>query len=287
MVVPLILNILLVSVPEEAYLVVFALILMKRLDLIALERDNLWRIVTMVLIVAFSSTILRVVAVLDGTTAPFYGLFLLFLLMAFMFRVKSPKGMLKLFLSLCAAFLSVFAMEIVVFTVTVPTQGYEAMELMNKPGLYGIVMSIPDRVIQVILVAMMLLKRQSFMKLGFFKVIIRNKPLAYITGALVVFNLLFLYIMFKLILYGNILSELPPVTKLLVVVLVIVFPLLNMSVLIGVINYSINKYTYTRVYVQDETRVLRVLVRSLLQQQRYGEIDMQLESYVDEIKKLK
>ena len=286
MVIPLISNILLASIPEEMFLVVFPLIVMKRYDLLALKRTNIIKSAIIVIVMATSSTILRADSILDANLAPIYGLVFIFLLIILLFGIRSPQGILKAFLSVCAAFLAVLAMEILVFPVLNSIPGFNAEEA-NKLGLMPIVLSIPERVIQIILVTMLLLKRQSFMKLGFFKVLSRNKPLAYITAGLVVFNLIFLYVMFKLIFFDNILAGTEAVMQVLVVALVIVFPLLNMSVLLGVINYSVNKYTCNRVYVQEETRVLRVLVHTLLKQQRYGEVDIQLESFVDEIRKIK
>jgi hypothetical protein len=286
MVIPLILNIVLASIPEETFFVVFSLIIMKRYDLLALKKANIFRIIIIVVVVASSSTILRTSSILDAYLAPLYGVFSIFLFIIILFGIKTPKGILKAFLSVCAAFLTAIAMEILVFPILNSIPDFNAEEA-NKPGIMLIVLSIPERVMQIILVTMLLLKKQSFMKLGFFKVISRNKPLAYITGGLVIFNLIFLYIMFKLIFFNNILTGTAAVTQVLTVALVIVFPLLNMSVLLGVINYSVNKYTYTRLYVQEETKVLRVLVRTLLQQQRYSEVDAQLESFVAEVKKIK
>lgn len=286
MVIPLITNILLASIPEETFLLVFSLIVMKRFDLLALKKANIIKSAVIIVALATSSTILRAASILDGNIAPFYGLFFVFFLTTILFGIRSPKGILKAFLSVCAAFLAVMAMELLIFPVLNSIPGFNAEEA-NKLGWMPIVLSIPERVMQIILVTTLLLKRQSFMKLGFFKVISRNKPFAYITGGLVFFNLIFLYIMFKLVFYNNILGGTPAIMQVLVVVLVIVFPLLNMSVLIGVINYFVNKYTSTRVYVQEETRVLRVLVHTLLKQQRYADVDIQLESFVDEVRKIK
>ncbi len=286
LVISIILNIVLASIPEGTFFVVFSLIMMKRFDLLALRKANIIRIATIVVITAVSTSLLRAASIMDANYTPVYSLFLLVLLIVFLFGIKTPKGILKAFLSVCAAFLAAIAMEILIFPVLNSIPGFNAEEA-NKPGLLTIVLSIPERVMQIILIAMLLLKRKSFMKLGFFKVITRNKPFAYITGGLVVFNFIFLYIMFRMIFIDNILANTDAVTQVFAVALVIVFPLLNMSVLVGVINYSVNKYTYTRVYVQEETRVLRVLVHMLLKQQRYGEIDTQLESFVNEIKKIK
>lgn len=286
MIIPIILNILLASIPEETFFVVFSLIVMKRYDLLALKKANILKIAIIVVVIAVTSSIFRATSILDANLSPVYGLFSIFLFIILMFGIKSPKGVIKAFLSVCGAFLAAIAMEILIYPILSSIPSF-SVELVNKPGLMTVALSMPERVIQIILVTMLLLKRKSFMKLGFFKVISRNKPLAYITGGLVVFNLLFLYVMFKLIILDNILAGIQPITQVLVVALVIVFPLMNMSVLIGVINYSVNKYIYTRVYVQEEIKVLRVLVSMLLKQQRYGEIDTQLESFVDEIKKIK
>lgn len=286
MVIPLIVNILLASIPEETFFVLFPLIMMKRFDLLALKKANILKIGAIVVFTASSSTILRATSILNAATAPFYGILLLTVLIIFLFGIKTSGGMLKAFLSVCAGFVVVLAMELLVFPILNAIPGFNAEEA-NRIGMMPIVLSIPERVMQIILVTMLLLKRQNFMKLGFFKVITRNKVLAYISGALVVFNFIFLYIMFRLIFYNNILAGTDAVIQVLIVALIIIFPLINMSVLFGVINYSVNKYTYTRVYVQEETKVLRVLIHALLRQQRYGEIDIQLESYVNELKKIK
>lgn len=286
MVIPLILNILLASIPEEAFLVIFPLMAMKRYDLLTLKKINIIKISVMAVTLAVSSSLLRTVSILDGNTAPIFGVFSIFLFLIFLYRIRTPKGILKAFLSICATFVVVIAMEILVYPILNSVPGFSVEEA-NKPGWMPIVLSIPERLMQIILITTLFMKRRSFMKLGFFKVISRNKLFAYITGGLIVFNLIFILVMFKLIFFNNILNGTSSIIQLFTVVLIIIFPLLNMSVLIGAINYFVNKYTYTRVYVQEEAKVLRVLVHMLLKQQRYGEVDVQLESFVNEIEKIK
>lgn len=286
MVLLVILNILLVSIPEATFFVVFPLIVMRRYDLLALKKTNIWKIAVVVISTAVSTTLLRISSIMDANLTPVYSLLLIFLLMVFLFGIKTPKGVFKAFLSVCAAFLAAITMELLVYPLWNILTDFSA-ELVNKPGLMTIGLTLPERTIQAILITMLLLKRRSFMKLGFFKIISRSRPFAFISGALVVFNLMFLFIMFKLIILNDILKGTDVVTQVFVVALVIIFPLLNMSVLLGVINYSVNKYTSTRVYFQEETRVLRVLVHTLLMQQRYGEVDRELESFVEEVRKIK
>jgi hypothetical protein len=60
-----------------------------------------------------------------------------------------------------------------------------------------------------------------------------------------------------------------------------------MTVIYGIINYSVNKHTHTRVFMQEESRVLRVLVKTMLQQRRFEEIDSEIESFENEVRKLK
>ena len=177
-------------------------------------------------------------------------------------------GLLKTFLAVSVSFL----VALIVQTSYIAFILYGTsvtMERLNEFGPLALIVSLIDRVAHACIIGLLLLKKRSFMKLNFFKVITRNKAMANLATVITILNMVFIFIMANLVFTDKILINLKPTTQILVIFAIIAFPILNMSTIFGVISYSVNKYTHTRLYIQEESRVLRVLVQVLLNQQKY------------------
>ena len=285
-IIPLIINILIVSIPEETFLTVCTLILMNRYDLIEPKKGNILRIASIVLPIAFMSDILRGFVGMDLNIMPFLAMGMLFFLILLVYRIKTSKGILKAFVSTCISFVIIIILQMMFFPLISATTNITA-EMLNKPGIIIILVTLPERILEAVIITLFVVKKRSFTKLGLFKVFSRNPLLAYISGGIVFMNLLFVYIMIRLIYLDRILNDLNMILQIIVISIIILFPILNMTVLLGVINYSVNKLMHTKVYIQEESKVLRVLVKLLLEQERYKDIDAHLDSFIEEVKKIK
>lgn len=284
--VPLLINTIVVSVPEQLFFIMFSLILMRRYDFFELKKSNVLRFTIAVLPAALLSNILRGLFRVDQNLVLLVGVITLFTVLAAVFRIRSVKGIFKVFLSSLLCFIIVILTQLLYFPFILYGTSITAEQL-NQYGPLVLLLSLFDRAVQISLLGILFLKKRSFMKLNFSKVITRNKTLAYLFGGVTAINLAFVYIMCMLIYKDKILLGLSPAMQLIIVVFTIAFPIINMTVLFGVINYSVNKHAYTRVYMQEESRVLRVLVKLMLQQRRYDEIDSEMESFENEVRKLK
>lgn len=283
--VPLLINTLVVSIPEQLFFVMFSLILMRRYDFLEFNGKNVMRFAIAVIPAALLSNILRGLLGMDMTFVLLVGVITLFTVLVTVFRIRSAKGVFKAFLSVLLSFTIVILTQLLYFPFILYGTSITTGQL-NHYGPLVLLLSLLDRAVQICLLGVLLLKKRSFMKLNFSKVITRNRALAYLFGGVAAMNLAFVYVMCLLIYIDKILLGLMPAMQVLVVVLTIIFPIINMTVLYGVINYSVNKHTHTRVYMQEESRVLRVLVKLLLQQRRYDEIDPEIASFENEVKKL-
>ncbi len=284
--VPLLINTIVVSIPEQLFFVIFSLFLMRRYDFLEFKRSNVMRVAIAVIPAAFLSNILRGLLGMDMNFALLAGVITLFAVLVIVFRIRSAKGIFKAFLSTVLCFLVVLLTQLLYFPLILYGTSITAEQL-NQYGPLVILLSLFDRAVQISILGILFLKKRSFMKLNFSKVITRNKTLAYLFGGVAAMNLTFVYVMCLLIYADRVLMGLEPVLQITIVVFTIAFPVINMAVLFGVINYSVNKHTHTRVYVQEESRVLRVLVKLLLLQKRYDEIDPEIESFENEVRKLK
>jgi hypothetical protein len=283
--VPLLINTIVVSIPEEAFLVILTLILMRRFDLLEFKKANILKILLVVIPIAFVSNILRGLVGFDMSFVSVVGFGGIFILVVLVYRLHKVSNILKAFLSVTISFIVGMAIQLLYVPFIIYGTSV-TMEELNQVGTASFIVSIIDRVAHISILCFLFLKKRSFIKLNFFKVITRNKILARISAIITLLNLVFIYVMCMLIYYDKILLNLKASTQLIIIVAIIVFPVINLSFIFGVLNYSVNKYTFAKVYIHEESRVLRVLVQVLLKQRMYEKIDAELESFENEVKKI-
>ncbi len=282
---PMLLHTVFVSIPEELFMVAFTLILMKRYDLLALNRSNILKLVTTAAPFALLSNILRGFADFNMNYTSLICFTGIFLLGIIVYGVRKPKDMLMVFLGLALSLVVVMAIQ-ASYLVFILYGTSITVESLNQYSLQTFLVSLADRVVQIALIGLMLLKKQKFMKLNYFKIIGKNRNLAILSTFVIVMNILFVYLMCNLIYFQKILMPFESGMQLAVVLAVIIFPVVNISAVLGIINFSLNKISYTKVYIQEESKVLRVLVQMLLKQKRYEDIDYELYSFENEVKRL-
>lgn len=284
--IPLLINTLIVSVPEQLFLVIFSLILMRRYDFFELKKANIIRFTVATVPAALLSNVLRGLLKIDGSIITLIGVLVLFAILVFVFGIRSAKGIFKAFLSAILCFMIVIMTTLLYFPFIIYGTSITTDQL-NQYGPLILLLSLMDRAVQICLLGILFLKKKSFMKLNFSRVITRNKTLAYLFGGIAAINLAFVFVMFRLILFDRILMGLSAVMQVIIVVFTIAFPVINMTVLYGVINYSVNRHTHSRLHMQEESRVLRMLIQLKVRQGRYDEIDPEMESFENEVRKLK
>ncbi|NTV90975.1 MAG: hypothetical protein HGA22_11560 [Clostridiales bacterium] len=212
-------------------------------------------------------------------------LFGLFILGVFVYGARKPKEILMGFLGLSLAMITAAAIQCI-YLVFILYGTSVTVESLNQYSLQTFMISLIDRTLQITIIVVMLLQKQRFMKMNYFMVLTKHKKLAVLSSVVIVMNLVFVWLMCNLIYYQKILLPLDSLIQIGVVLAVIIFPVVNVAVVIGIINVYVNKFAYTKVYIQEESKVLRVLVQMLLKQQKYEDIDYELYSFEKEVKSL-
>ena len=235
------LNFILVSVPEELFLVTMTLILMKRFDLLDVRMwwYNLKWIMLPVIPVALLINFFKYIVVIDKQYIMLISLPLLYILILCLGKnnIFRHSGMLYLRLLLCLA-ISVFIMNMLE-NLTCPV----ILDLINQPLgkfenniLWNFALSIPSRIIAYLLLAYIIIKNNSVANIKILTVILKNSLYSKLILFLVVSsNMLSIY-MIELISVDNILDKVPLIEKIFISESLLVLPLVVIFVVILLIG---------------------------------------------------
>jgi len=246
----ILLKTLLVSIPEEFFLVMFTLILVgefeywkepecKRL----INRFDYVRVFLPTIVAALLSNILRYMDLKSGffQFIPFIILYIIIVFTNDIFRDASAlKWMVKTFMYMLLGFLIIGLSEFIY----VPFVLYGAdltIDKISNNFLLCFVFSLPSRLLQYSLLLYLISMRRTLLKGRLLKPILSTPILSVIFSVLVVFNALFLQIMVKAIVFDKLLISVSHISQILIIIGVILFPILNVSGLLWSSYFLQNK----------------------------------------------
>ena len=243
-------NIILVSIPEEIFLVMFTLILLRQFDFLESKKEgegkfkkrDIFEISIPVLCVALITTILRYCKI-DPNYILFSSVLILFICVVIVFKQWTIIGMAKTFF---ASLISCFTLILIEFTY-VPLLYYVIHRTytdFNNSTLLNFIIAIPERIIEYSLVAFFLIRKATFLKANFFKTIVSSKTLTIIAICIIVFNMVAFSAIGKLIWFDRILINYSLSIQVIMVVTVFLFPILNITAFLAAIYYIRNKEMY-------------------------------------------
>lgn len=279
----LILNILFLSIPEELFVIIFSLMLSGRYDLISFSRKNIIKMLVPAALVAVLTNVLRGVAGLNMNFMPFIGLISLFLPMVPVYNLRRLRDILRCLLSLVGSFIVLGLLQLTF--VPIILYGTDiTIEDLNKPGLVTFISSLPERLLECSVVILMLIKKRSLLHIVPVRMVMKSRALMASSLAVLLINLIYVYILTKSIYVDKILLTLPVKMQILVVAAVFGFPIANITAFITAVHAFVLKEKRKDRYIYDETRILRILVKMLIRDEKYTEIDRQLKSFEDQIR---
>ena len=280
LVLPVIINILALSVPEQLFLIVFTFILMRRFDLLELKRYNIIRIITASLVPALVSNILGGFIKLDMNYVPLIGIAVTMLMIVTVFKLFSVKDIAKVFLSVFISFMTIMAIKLLYIPFII--YGTElSMEALNKPGGPILILSIVDRAVQLFIISFVIYKKKSFLKVNVFQLVYKNITLSVAGIFVILFNLAFLFIISKSIYIDKLLLSLDFKMQLASIVIVILLPFLNIVVYFSILYHVSNKESQERFHVQEELKVSINDIRFFLKRRQYDKIHRET-NYLEE-----
>ncbi len=232
---------LLVSIPEELFLVMFTLIIVgefeywqepecKRL----INRFDYVRVFLPTLVGALLSNILRSI----GLNYGFYQfitpivIYILIVLTNDVFGdAYAIKWIIKAFISFMVGFLFIGISEFIYAPFIIYGTNLTMAKIQSSLLLYFMT-SLPPRFLQYFLLCYLVSKKRTFLKGQLLRNILSSPVLSVIFSILVLINILFLWLMYKIIVFDRVLISVSPFYQVFIIISVILFPMLNLSGLI-------------------------------------------------------
>jgi len=229
-------NTLLVSIPEEFYYVMFILILVGEFDYWGnpeckrlINKFDYIRIFLPTISVALLSNILRYNGLNGGLyqLIPPLVLYILIILTNDIFGDAScVKWMAKAFIFLMLGFISICLTEFIYLPFVLYSTGLDMTKINNDFRLY-FGLSLPARVLQYSLLIYFVCRKRTILKGKIFKCVFSNTKLLFIISLFAVFNISFLILMVKAVIYDKALVSIPFTTRFIIIISIILFPITN------------------------------------------------------------
>lgn len=267
-VIKIILNTIFVSVPEEIYLVMFTLILMGEFDYWKEEECrkiiNKWdysRILIPSVTVALLLNIARYTN-MNTIISSVVCLFIFYGLIVYTNDVLTDarpyKWMIKAFVFLILAQITVGVIEMLYVPLVLSSTGLSIDEI-NGNIFINFIASLPARLVQILILAVFINKKRTLTKGNLLKYIASSPVLSSLISMIIIFDLIFLYIMHRAIVFGKLLTGFPVAFQIMIAVGTILFPALNITGLVWAVYYNKNKEMV-------EKRNLRLKLEVLLEE---------------------
>jgi len=258
-------NIAFVSIPEETFIVMFTLVLLKRFENIKVDRLMeeeisgykeyskiflMQDIKKMAFMIIFSATITNIMRFfrIDSTLILLTGY--LCIVVSILLLYRKYFNAFKVLLCTACCLLIFMLIEALYFPLLLSALGKDIIDINNNIWM-NFMYALPERVVEYSILIYALMKKASFSQLRLARIILNNR---FITGAFfatLVINIAFLLVMGKLIGFDRILSELSLVVQSAIVVMVIAFPILNISAFILTLYHIFNKEEHVRYMIRE------------------------------------
>lgn len=245
----LFLNTILVSIPEEFFMVIFTLILVGEFDFWKEEECkkllNRWdygRLFIPTIAGALVSNILRFILKVEDSTIPtLLTIFILMILTNHIFSDASAfKWIGKVFLFLLLSAIIVGVSELIYVPFIISGTGKDIVDI-NQNILSNVLISLPSRVFQYMLLFYFVSRKRTLLKGNVYKNIMSSPILLLFISIISLFDLTFFIVANKLIVQQKIIDNLSLFNQVIVVIGVILFPIINLSGLLLSIYYLKNQ----------------------------------------------
>jgi hypothetical protein len=280
-----IVNMVLVSIPEASFVIAFILVFMGKIEYLNFKRANLVRFFIPVLISAGTSSFLRVVLHFGMDFIPFLVIILVSISIDIIYGIRSYKKIMQCLACSIIALLVQGMIQFAYVPVSMSIMGL-TMEDINKVSMGVICFTLPERVLEILLIAILLSKKKNLMHVNPLKIIINNRGMSIIFFSSIVLNLIFVYVFVYAVYVQRILANLSILSQLMSVMLIIMLPIINISAIIGVIYILAYREKSKRLYMVQETKAISALISLLSRNGNYTQIQDELKEFNRQIKEI-
>lgn len=262
----ILINTLLVSIPEEIYLVMFTLILLGEFDYWRESECkklfysyDIKRILLPAITIALLSNILKYTG-LETSNSSLFILILFYILIIFTNNVIKDaslfKWMGKMFVFFVIAVVTVGLSELI-YLPLVQFSTDLTIEEINSNLLLNILLSLPAKIIQLLIILFLINRKRTLVRNNISEYFFANKLISTATTLLIVSNFLFLWFMNKFIVSNQLFTKFSDNIRFLIIIIVIIFPLVNMSLYFFSIIHMKNTELVSKKYTKDSLIDLR------------------------------
>lgn len=267
-----ILKSIIISIPEETFIIYIALYILGKFEFIKLKSSNLPRFMACVIPLAFISIILRdLLPFLTDYLMPI-GIIIAFLLIVFIYKVHERKEVLRAFVGTILGFILIAMCQIIYVPLVLFGTGI-SLETINKSILIVFLWTLPERVMEFSILVLLTLRKSMAAKINIFSILSKNRLIAFTTLFLLTFNVIFLVIMGKLICFDNLLVGSSLLAIVSIIALIIIFPVMNISLLIVVIYSVYYKYSIRLLLSKERMSTLVNVLAVYTEEKNYSKID--------------
>ena len=281
----IVLNTLLVSIPEELFLVMFTLILLGEFDYWKedeckklINRWDYGRILIPTIVAATISNILRYMFVDIDISSPVTIFTLLVLIVAtndIFGDASAMKWVGKAFAFLMLACVIVGITEALYIPFILYGTG-KTLEEINNNIFLNLLVSLPSRIMLSSILLYFISQKRTLLKGKVLKCIISNSIVLTITSIVSLFNVIFFIVAFKIINYDRALLNMRLSMQILIIVGVILFPILNISGLLWNVYCIKNKEINDKKIASDKLSILLNEIKIYTEKENYDNIKWKL-----------
>ena len=293
----ILMNTLLVSIPEELYLVMFTLILVgefeywkesecKRL----INKFDYVRVFLPTIVTALSSETLRYMG-LKSSIFQFLPFIIFYIIIVFTNDIfgdaSALKWMAKAFMFMLLGFLTIGLSEFIYIPLVLYGANLTIAEINNNFLVYFVV-SLPARFLQYSLLLYLVSRRRTPLKGKLLKPILSNPILSVIFSSLVFLNIMFIQMVYKAIVFDGMLTISSHTSLILILVSVVLFPMLNISGLLWGFYILKDKDIYEKKIATEKLYVLLNKIESYINdgncdniRWKFNELGMGIEEVAD------
>jgi hypothetical protein len=248
------LHILLISVPEELFIILLALIITgnnQALDLFYWKRNLKIIMLYSVVPMAIISNVIKVIGINDNVSL-LLGIFLTFITLIII-EIKTKnlneslkiKKMISCLLLMVLTFTIFIAIEFVGYYLLIIIAG-KVSDMFNQPVVFQFIALLPERIIELFIIYTIVFKKNNQRKFSFFKLFKNNKKSAFIIMFASFINLVVLCLIYEYFIVIDILKQLGSQVRIVILSISISLPLMFLVLLWIIVLDNFIKYEVQR-----------------------------------------
>ena len=241
-----ILNLFLVSIPEQTFQVIMILLFLKRFDLLDLRmwRQNLKVIMIPVLPTVLLINILKYILMTPIQVVTTLSFLTMTIFMIYFVFKNSYDINFKLFIKIVVFTFLTFAMVGLLESLYVPLILYlldKPISFFNNNIFYNFLLALPGRIFEYCLITYILIKQNNSIKTELFNTIFKNRFLLSSFIMLIICCNIFVVFFMKLIVFDNILVNIAFSEQLAMILVSVSFPIISITWFLLIVNYILTQ----------------------------------------------